>query len=163
MLMILISSIGLSCLSVFTLLIFCTTSIPGWFRINLKLKMKEIFFFLLHKVYTFCHSAEHGVFSVEPRTRYHRDEELWSVRVRTCVSHAHCVWLVVFEIRMKFVFELVAPNRRAACAVTLRIACLNHELFDYSVKYMTIVIAVSWVNCEIFDCFRNSIINNKLN
>lgn len=57
----------------------------------------------------------------------------------------------MFEIRVEFVFEVAAPNRRAASAVSLRIACLYHELFDYSMEDVAVVVAVARVNCEVLN------------
>ena len=71
------------------------------------------------------------------------DEKLRAVGVWSSVGHTHCIRLVMFQIGMKFVLELVSPNRRTAGAVTLRVARLHHELFDNSVEDVTVVVAVS--------------------
>jgi hypothetical protein len=57
---------------------------------------------------------------------------------------------------MEFVFKVVAPNARAACTVAKRITRLYHELFDYSMKYVAVVVAVARMNCKVFNCFRTS-------
>lgn len=82
------------------------------------------------------------------------DEKLWAVGIWTGVGHREHIRLVVFEIRVEFVFEVAAPNRRAASAVSLWIACLYHELFDYSMEDVAVVVAVARVNCEVLNALR---------
>ena len=38
--------------------------------------------------------------------------------------------------------------------LTSGISCLNHELFDDSMKYVTIVIAVAGMHTEVLHCLR---------
>ena len=62
---------------------------------------------------------------------------------------------------MKLVFELSAPDGGAACAVALRIACLNHELFDDTMEYVAVKVAVSRMYRKVFNRFGNSFVRDK--
>lgn len=71
------------------------------------------------------------------------DKELRTVGVGSSIRHRKHVRFVVFEIRMKLVLEVTPPDRRASGAVARRIARLDHELLYDTVKYVTIIVAIS--------------------
>jgi len=134
---------------------------------------------ILHNLHPFVDSAEHGMFVIQPRlkiernicTKYdfeicipkkmsdtHRwcqcDEELTTVRIRSCVSHAQSIRSIVLQVRLEFIFELAAPYAFTAGAGSGRIARLYHEALDNSMKYMTVIVTVLRVYAEIFHRFR---------
>src|SRR5579871_5896782 len=87
---------------------------------------------LIDHILTFDHFAEDGVFPGEPRCGRDGDEELRSVGVRASVGHGQLAGLVKFVRRaFGFVFELIA---RAAHACSLRIAALDHEIWNDAVE-----------------------------
>src|SRR5690242_8204740 len=83
------------------------------------------------------HRAEHRVLAVEPRRRAVRDEELAAVRAGPRVRHREDAGLVVLEPADELVAELVA---RAAAAVAVRAAALDHEIGDHAVEREAVVV-----------------------
>lgn len=54
---------------------------------------------------------------------------------------------------VKLVFELSAPNRLPTCPVSQGISGLNHESFDNPMEDKIIIISISAMCGEIFNCF----------
>lgn len=61
-----------------------------------------------------------------PRARHSRDKELTPVRLGSSVGHAEHVGPVVLEQRVELVFERGPPQGLAPGAVAERISCLEH-------------------------------------
>src|SRR6185503_400076 len=92
---------------------------------------------LLDHVHALHDGAEDGVAPIEVRRRAERDEELAAVRVRTGIGHRKNAGAVVTQIRMELVRELVA---RPAVALPQRVATLDHEALDHTVKDDAVVV-----------------------
>ena len=91
----------------------------------------------------FDNMTEHCMLSVKPRCRHMGYEELASVCVGAAVCHGDDTRFVVLEAYVKFVRERVAWT---ACAVSTRVAALNHKvllvaicLAYYTVELKTVV------------------------
>ncbi len=80
-------------------------------------------FNLMYDVEALYSSSKDRMFTIQPWRLLRRNEELWTIRVRSSVSHADRVWLVMFE-SWKLVFEFAAPDTFTTGAVTKRIAAL---------------------------------------
>src|SRR5688572_7705544 len=76
---------------------------------------------------------------VEVRCRPEGDEELSAVRIRAAVSHRQDPRLVVPELRRKLVSETVSG---AADALAQRVAALDHEAVDDTVKNHAVIVGL---------------------
>lgn len=103
------------------------------------------------------------------------DKELWSISIRACIGHADSERSIVFQSWMKFIFKFSAPYRFPSITstytqltnqITIRedtgsmctcwVTRLNHKFLNNSVKYVTIIITITWMNTKIFNCFRTT-------
>ncbi len=82
------------------------------------------------------HLTEDRVMTVQMRRRGHGDEELRAVRPRAGIRHRQEIGLVEDEIGVELIFEGVA---RAATAIALGVAALDHETIDHAMEDETVV------------------------
>lgn len=54
---------------------------------------------------------------------------------------------------VKFIFEFTAPDRLPTSAVPQRIPSLNHESFDYTMKYKIVIISIPAMGSEVLHSF----------
>uniref|UniRef100_A0A0A9D1Y6 Uncharacterized protein n=1 Tax=Arundo donax TaxID=35708 RepID=A0A0A9D1Y6_ARUDO len=54
---------------------------------------------------------------------------------------------------VKFIFEFCAPDRLPTSAIPQRIPCLNHESFNYTMKYKIVVITIPAMGSEVLHSF----------
>ena len=92
-------------------------------------------FDIRHHFLPFRHSPEHSVLAVKPGTGHSCDVELGAVSILAAVRHRKHKGLSMLQLVGDLVFKLAAPNAGAARAITIWVACLNHESFDDSVEY----------------------------
>jgi hypothetical protein len=82
----------------------------------------------------------HTYLVVQPGCRHCCNEELTAIRIRPRIGHTDGVFAIVFEVAVEFVFEVFAPDGRAARAVSVGIARLDHEVLDHAMEDDTIVV-----------------------
>src|SRR3982751_6016594 len=99
------------------------------------------------------------MFSVQPVSHYMRDEELAAVRVWSRIRHRKRTHLVPVGIIPRLVLEAIAGSPASR---TLRIAPLNHEVVNDSMKRRTVIETISRQEHKIIDRFR-SILSKKIN
>lgn len=85
-------------------------------------------------------SPEDRVLEVEGRLRRVGDEELTLIGIHARIGHRHEASLAVLEILLKFVLELLAPNRFPALARVGGVARLHHEAFNIPDEDAAVVI-----------------------
>src|ERR1017187_4039292 len=95
---------------------------------------------LLRHILPFDPLAENRVLAGEPSRRRQRDEELRAVGVGPGIGHGEFARLVEFVRRaLGLVFKLISRSARARA---LRIAALNHEVGNHTVKNGSVIEAV---------------------
>ena len=99
--------------------------------------------------------SEYRVLAVEPRRRHERYEELRAAGVRPRVRHREHAGLVVAQPLAELVLDDVA---RAAGAVALRAAALDHELVDDAVEGQPVVEALLREVGEVLDRVRREVV-----
>ena len=131
MLTILISTCGLSCLSVFDFSMACTTSEPLVTLPN----------------DTVCLPSSHGVAAVVMKNC---DPLVLGPRV----GHGHRIRAIVPQIPRDLVLKLPAPYRDPPRAVPERVPGLQHEPLDDAVEDDVVIVPVSAVRCEVLASLR---------
>ena len=111
--------------------------------------------YLLDDLHAFLHLPEYRVLAVEPRRRHERYEELRAAGVRPRVRHREHAGLVVAQPLAELVLDDVA---RAAGAVALRAAALDHELVDDAVEGEPVVEALLREVGEVLDRVRREVV-----
>ena len=119
----------------------------------------------MHRLQARKDTPKNRVLLVEPRRRIRGNEELGSVRVLSCVCHAHGVRPgkkgmsnmklkrqpptrlaiashipIMLQLVRELVFKFAVPDARPARAVAERVARLDHELGDHAVEEHAVVV-----------------------
>mmetsp|Transcript_23682 Transcript_23682/g.40764 ORF Transcript_23682/g.40764 Transcript_23682/m.40764 type:complete len:459 (-) Transcript_23682:586-1962(-) len=108
----------------------------------------------LHHVHALVDTPKHRVLVIEPGAGDSRDEELGAVCVWARIGHADREGAVVPQRTVEFVFEVVAPDRCAACPITEGVASLEHEALDDAVQDEAVVVPVANVLREVLHGLR---------
>jgi len=89
---------------------------------------------LLHQIHVGRDFSEYDVLSIQPRSYHRADEELRTVRVWASIGHRENSRLGVLEGKV-FISELLSVDRFSTGSVaTSKVAALNHELGNDTVK-----------------------------
>jgi hypothetical protein len=64
----------------------------------------------------------------------------------------------MFLIRVKLILKFMTPYGRATSARARRVTRLNHELFNATLKYVTVVVGVARVYYKVLNCLWNSFV-----
>lgn len=94
----------------------------------------------IHHAYTLTHTAKNGMLAIKPLGGSQGHKELAAVGVRPCIGHRENSSPCEFQVWMKFIFKLLAIDRRTTSTCPCWVTSLDHKVFDDSVEFGAIVV-----------------------
>lgn len=109
----------------------------------------------LYNLHPTLDSSKYRMFSIEPRSRSKRNEELTSVCIGTTVRHAEYPSSGMFQGWLNLILKFLAVYRRSASTCACWIAALDHEIGNDAMEDDIVVVASLCEGCEVLAGFRS--------
>ena len=110
----------------------------------------------IHHAYTLTHTAKNGMLAIKPLGGSQGHKEPAAVGVRPCIGHCENSSPCEFQVWIKFIFKLLAIDRRTTSTCPCWVTSLDHKVFDDSVEFGAIVVTSMSQFSEVLQVFGAS-------